>query len=251
MRRSPWVVMLVAALILTTSLPASAGSWFQLRINPGSGTWQDTKVLQFSDLPVDFSTPMLGGTAFLQFPNTRFGLRFNIDHASLASFTGRGAGLFYSSGAWRYYDISLGMPLMFGPVSSLVFIGYGNHRADFADGGPVLTRQDSGGFVLGTDFWVPIGSAGRWYFAGSATFGPSMAYTYTNNPPAAARATGRSFSGIYSAGIGYNLPNTRGSIEAGWRSGGFSVNSISTGDAAVDGQDVRWSGLYLGLTFRR
>jgi hypothetical protein len=253
MRRSLWMVVLAAALIVTTSLPASAASWLHLRINPGNGTWKDTKAVQFSDLPVDFNVAMLGATGFLQFPNSRFGLRFNIDYSTLTSFTGN-AFLIYSSGSWRYYDISVGFPIMLGQVRTLLFAGYGNHRADFASGGPVITRQDSGGLVFGADLWYPFGSQQQWYLAGSATIGPSMTYTYTNNPPDTPRASGRSFSGVYSVGIGYMLPSQTGNImtaiEAGWRSGGFAVSSISSGDAAVDGQDVRWQGIYVGLKLR-
>lgn len=206
--------------------------------------------MQFTDLPVDFKVTMIGFTGFLQLPTQRWGIRLNIDSGALSGFVGRGVTATpYNTGNWRWWDLSAGLPLMFGPVQTVIFLGYGNGRFYTETPGATFTRQETTGFVLGADVWVPIGQ--QFYFAGSATFGPSQNYRYFNGPPDFLRAEGRASAGVYSAGIGYMFPNTMASVELGYRTGSFGTSSISSGDLAVDGQNAWWSGVYLGLTIRR
>ncbi len=238
MRRTMVALAIVVAVVLGATIPASAQSWFQFRVNPSNGDWRGGG---FGDLPYTFNTTMLGFTGFLQFPGQKYGLRLNVDSGGLSSFSPSGL---YTGGRWRWYDVGVGMPIKFGPASTLFFLGWGNNwwQADY-DGG--FSRQTSSGLALGVDLQVPL--KGPWYFAGSATLGPGHNYAYRNverDPP---RFSGKAQTTIYSAALGYNLPTNGGSVEVGWRSGGFTVSEAGS----IDGMETRWSGWFVGFTLRR
>ncbi len=246
MRRALIALALAVALIVVSSAPASATNRFQFRLVPGSGTWQQDPPF-FFDLPVHFSTAIFGFTGFLMLPGQRWGLRLNIDTGGLSNL--QGDFLIYDSGHWRNYELAVGVPFTLGSAHVTPFLGFGSQKADFSELGTVITRQEANGFVFGADVWVPI--SGRWYFAGSATLGPSHAFKYTNSPPADPRAEGLSNFALYSAGIGYKLPGDMAKVELGWRSGGFTNTQITSGDAGVLNSAVRWQGVYLGVTIHR
>ncbi|MDR7485321.1 MAG: hypothetical protein QN187_08325 [Armatimonadota bacterium] len=247
MRRSLFALAVVAVLVVTTSVPASAASWFQLRVNPSSGDWRGGSP-GFSDLPYTFTANMFGLTGFWQPPGFRLGLRGNLDTGSLSSFS---AGVGYTGGNWRWWDLSLGLPLPLGPATALIFAGMGDTtwQADVPGG---FSRQTTSGMVFGADVWVPL-REGRWYVYGHALFGPSHNYRYANlgfDP----RFTGKADVANYSAALGYNFPGTMNSIELGWRSGGFRVKDatpVFPPDSNINGMETRWSGVYLGVVVRR
>jgi len=248
MRRSLLALAVVAVLIATASVPASAASWFQLRVNPASGDWRGGSP-GFSDLPYTFTANMFGITGFWQPAGFRLGLRGNLDTGSLSSFSPSGT---YTGGNWRWWDLSLGLPLTVGPSMVLLFAGFGDTRWQ-ANGAGFFSRQTTSGFAFGADVWVPIGE-GRWYVYGHALFGPSHNYKYSNDPPFDPRFTGKADVTNYAAALGYNLPGGMNSVELGWRSGGFKVASATPlfpPDANINGMQTRWSGVYLGLVVRR
>lgn len=245
MHRSLIALAVAAILVMGASVPASAQSWFQFRFNPSSANWTQTPVI-WSDLPYKFNTTMLGGTAFIQPPGYGLGLRFNIDSGSLGSWSPLTS---YDGGTWRYYDISVGLPLALGTGTALLFAGYGNHAWKATLGGTVVSTQDAGGLIFGTDLMLPL--SGAWYAAGSLTFGSGLKYTYDNPPSVTPRAQGTANTSVYSLALGYKLPNHPFNVELGWRSGGFGVTSITSGDTSAAGQDVRWTGWFLGVSTRR
>jgi hypothetical protein len=249
MRRTAVALAVAAILVMAVSGPASAMSWFQLRLSPATGNWTG----DFSDLPYNMTTTMLGLTGFIQFPNTRFGIRANLDTGSLSSWTPL---TFYDGGSWRYYDIDLAFPLTLGTGKVLLFAGYGNNNWQATLGGALISQQLTSGFVFGADVMWPLGSSGRWYLTGSATIGPSNQFLYCNPTPGfpcnttTFRASGTANVGVYSAGLGWNLPNGMSSLEVGWRSGSFKANAINSGDINALNSNPTWSGVYLGLTVR-
>ena len=245
MRRSLVALAVVAVLVLAASVPASAQSWFQFRFNPSSANWTQTPAI-WGDLPYKFNTTMLGGTAFIQPPGYGVGLRFNLDTGSLASWSPLTS---YDGGTWRYYDISVGIPLALGTGSMLLYAGYGNHSWKATFGGTVISTQDASGTVFGADMRLPL--SGAWYATASATFGSGLKYKYANPLFSDPRSLGTASTGVYSAALGYKLPNHPFNIELGWRSGGFKVSAITSGDTGAANQDVRWTGWFLGLSTRR
>lgn len=246
MRRSLVALAVVSALLLTASVPASAQSWFQFRINPSNANWTCVATPCFGDLPYAFNTTMIGGTAFLKPPGLMVGLRLNLDSGSLSSWSPLTT---YNDGTWRYYDISLGLPLALGNGSLILFAGYGNHAWKAGFGGTVISTQDAGGMVFGADLRAPL--TGPWYVTASGTFGSGHSYKYANPPTLDPRSLGTSSTSVYAAAVGYMLPNSVYNIELGWRSGGFRVTSITSGAIAASNQDVRWQGWFLGLSTRR
>jgi hypothetical protein len=245
MRRSLIALAVVAVMVLAASVPASAQSWFQFRFNPSNADWKQTPPI-WSDLPYTFNTTMLGGTAFIRPPGYGVGLRFNLDTGSLGSWSPLTN---YDGGTWRYYDISVGLPLALGRGSMLLFAGYGNHAWKATFGGTVISTQDASGIVFGADLMLPL--SGAWYATASTTFGSGLKYKYANPGFADPRSEGTAGTSVYSAALGYQLPNRPFNIELGWRSGGFKVSSITSGDTNAAGQDVRWAGWFLGLSTRR
>jgi hypothetical protein len=245
MRRSLPALGLVVVLLLIATTPASATSWFQLRLNPSTGDWKDTTGTAFTDLPYSFTTTMFGATGFWQIPGWRIGLRGNIDTGSLSSFSAGGPGApGYNTGSWRYYDLSLGLPINVGQGRALLFAGYSNTnwRAEFPTG---FSRQAASGIAFGLDLWYPLGE--KWYLAGSATFGPSQDYKYYNGPPEFVRFAGKASVDVFQVGVGWRFAQMS-SLELGWRGGGFSVSQTAS---LIDGMSTRWSGFYLGLNFMR
>ncbi|MDI6771450.1 MAG: hypothetical protein QME77_02530 [bacterium] len=245
MRRSLIALAVVAVLVMAASVPASAQSWFQFRFNPANANWKQTPPI-WGDLPYTFNTTMLGGTAFIRPPGYGVGLRFNIDSGSLGSWSPLTS---YDGGTWRYYDIGLGLPLALGRGSMLLFAGYGNHSWKASFGGTVISTQDAGGIVFGADLMLPL--SGAWYATASTTFGSGLKYTYDNPPSTTPRAEGTASTSVYSLALGYQMPNRPFNVELGWRSGGFNVTAITSGDTGASNQDVRWSGWFLGLSTRR
>lgn len=242
MRRTLLALAVVAILSLAAAIPASAASYLQFRINPSSGTWSQTPAF-WIDLPVDFKSTRIGLTGFLQVPSSPWGLRYNLDTGSLTNLTG--PLVFYDGGNWRYSDISLGYQLNVGRGTGVVFAGYGTHRAEWNIAGVPESRQDVRGLVLGADVFYPINP--NWYVTGTIAYGRNMPFEYSNAPFTPLRAEGRATSSVYGAGIGFRPAGGAASVEAGWRSGGFTVNSITTGDAGANNQNLRWSGWYVGV----
>lgn len=245
MRRSLIALAVVAILVMAASVPASAQSWFQFRFNPSNAEWKQTPPY-WIDLPYTFKTTMFGGTAFVQPPGYGIGFRFNIDYGSLGSWSPL---TYYDGGNWRYYDIGVGIPLTLGSGSMVLFAGYGNHAWRANSAGTVISTQDARGTVFGADLRLPL--SGALYATGSVTFGSGLKYKYANPPYSDPRAEGAANSSVYSAALGYMLPGRPLNVELGWRSGGFSVTSITSGDTGASNQDVRWSGWFLGLSTRR
>lgn len=240
MRRTLVPLAVIVVMVLGATVPASAQSWFQFRVNPSNGDWRGGG---FGDLPYTFQTTMLGVTGFLQLPDQRFGLRFNLDSGGLSSFSPSGL---YTGGRWRWYDISVGMPVTLGPASTLFFLGWGSNWWQADIDSTNWSRQTSSGLVLGVDLRVPL--RGPWYLSGSYTYGSGHPYEYRNllTEPAP-RFTGKAQTSIYSAALGFDLPTNGGSVEVGWRSGGFTVSEAGL----IDGMETRWSGWFVGFTLRR
>jgi hypothetical protein len=246
MRRSLVALAVVSMLLLTASAPASAGSWFQFRINPSRGDWTCVATPCFSDLPYTFNTTMIGARAFIQPGAMPVGLRLNLDSGSLGSWSPL---TFYDGGHWRYYEIALGIPLTLGSASVLLYAGYGNHAWRASFGGTTISTQDASGLVYGADIMARL--MGPWYVTASGTFGSGLNYKYANPPGLDPRSLGTASTSVYGAAVGYMLPNSNFNIELGWRSGGFRVTSITSGDTSASNQDTRWNGWFLGVSTRR
>jgi hypothetical protein len=247
MRRSLLVLAVTAIISLVATISASAASYFQIRINPSTGNWTDSVAPVFVDLPWSWRSVMVGGTAFLQLPNSRLGLRLNIDTGSMTDLSPADPEWIgsYTNGSWRYYDIALGYHFMLGRGAGVVFAGYGNHWAEWGDASGPITRQQASGLIYGVDLFYPLTE--RWYISGSVAYGGNLSYQYLNAPFTSTRGEGGATSSVYTAALGFRLPNQMASFEVGWRSGGFHVTSIATGDTTIDGTDVRWSGWFLGM----
>lgn len=256
MRKWAVALAITALIVMVGSLPASAQSWFTLRINPSKWNWT-TAPGGFGDLPYNGTINVFGATGFWQFPGQKFGLRGNWDSGSLSSWgCAGGPPCSYDGGNWRWYDIGLGVPYNFAALRTLWFIGYGNTDWRASSSGTVVSQQTTSGLALGVDFWFPLGPSALWYATGNVTYGPSQHWRYCNPPgttcgsDSSARYAGSATVSNYSIGLGRNLSQMT-SVELGWRTGGFGGTKVTVGgDQFGAGQTVRWSGYYLAVAFR-
>jgi len=235
------VVMLV--LVLAVQFPASAATWFQLRINPSSASWTGST---FGDIPMTWNTTMWGFTALVTPPGRPWGLRVGFDTGNQTNLVPSG-GFDYSdsSGTWTVWDVSVAYTTMAAGTFFSLFAGYGNNSLTFSGPSYGYSRQITSGLVLGGDFKRDL--AGGWYITGSVVFGPSQNYTYEIGAPGSFLGTpGTAQFSSYSIGLGRAVG--MGGLEVGWRSAGFTGSG--TGSSA-DGANIRWSGWYVGFSIMR
>ncbi len=238
-------LVLIPLLALMLAVPVQAAELKLRYLGNANAIWQGSG---FSDMPLNWTGSGFGGTILF---GTNWGLRVNFDNTDVTQVTAP-AGFDYSAagGQWNAYDVGIFYKL--GTVTPYVGWSYNTLRIQgppvFDGIGYGFSRQKFNGFLIGADANIPL--HGSWYATASFAYGPNQKYTYEIGEPddflfgADPSSDASATLTNYGLGIGYRL-SVSSSLEAGWRSTGYTVNA--TGSAA-DGTNIRWDGWYVAVS---
>jgi hypothetical protein len=235
MRRSFIVMAVAVALILSTSLPASAQTWIQLRYWSTSGQWF------YGGFQPTYNSNLFGLSLRRDIAGGVWGLSFNLDRGGVTNYS---AGSLGTDAYNQFWNLSLhrNFAMPNGRVS--IYAGVGSLSWEGPSGGvfiPYYVRQT--GFRLGADARVNI-AGGPWYLVGDIGFMPRQSASQSGWTVLGTQTESASVVNWH-AGVGYQV-NPMVGLEAGYRGLTWTFTPTPMCGGATP-CNFRWNGWYAGV----
>ncbi len=227
MYRTVAIAAVVLALLLTTSMPASAQTWFQFRYwSTGNGSYESGNT---------FNSGLAGVSIRRNFMDGDWAASFNLDTGGVSSWTGGGGTQAFN----RFWNLNVHRNFTWPMGAFSIYAGYGG--AVFEDlAFPWYLRQT--GWRIGLDGTAKIRD--NWFVTADVGYTLKQATFNQLNWNLGGDVRTNATILDYKAAVGYRLSDMW-SAELGYRriSWDYNANVMCGGPPC----GVEWKGFYLGL----